>query len=454
MREQPRLLAFYGDDFTGSTDTMEVLESQGVRTVLFVQPPTEERLKAFPHAQAIGVAGVARTMNPVAMEQVLEPLFRRLKEMKPHVLQYKMCFTADSSPDIGIIGKVVEIGKALFHAQRAVPILAAAPHLHRYTAFGNHFAAYQGKCYRLDRHPSMSRHPVTPMKEADLLRHLSEQMYGNIGSFTIVDLELPPTERLARWETAIEAYDALVIDAMNAEHIRTIGSLIGHEAESSTRFVIGSSGLSLSLGAYWRQRYGLTTRQEQELEPEQVLVLSGSCSPITQNQIDTAVQQGFSKIKIDALELLAENSPGARSKRVLEEAERSWRNGQSLILYTADGPEDESIGRLHDKLLQDGEPVSASGERIGRRLGEIGKQLIAAFGIKRVVLAGGDTSGFAALSIGLDALELIQRTAPGAPLCKGCSMDPAIDGIEIALKGGQLGQPDYLVRIASGGKGE
>ncbi|WP_240419222.1 four-carbon acid sugar kinase family protein [Paenibacillus periandrae] len=454
MTAPPLLMAFYGDDFTGSTDAMEVLEGQGVKSVLFIQPPTNDMLKVFSHVQCIGVAGTARTMSPAAMDKDLSLILHQLKQLNAQVLHYKMCSTADSSPEIGSIGKVVELGKEMYREQAAVPILVAAPQLQRYTVYGNHFAAFQGDVYRLDRHPSMSRHPVTPMKEADLLRHFSLQMKGTISLFSLTDLELAADERTARWESLLQKEkNTLLLDSVHEGHTDAIGQLIGEAAEQQPMFIIGSSGMSLALGSYWKARYSLENREEPDLEQQQTLVLSGSCSPVTNIQIDQAIEHGFRKIKVDALHWLEASESEDVCNRILQEAKQLWAEGRSLILYTADGPEDGSIRLLHDKLSRQGVPISSTGELIGRKLGELGKRLAEMLGIRRVVVAGGDTSGFAALSMGIEALELLQRTAPGAPLCRGYSKDPVINGIQIALKGGQLGQPDYFMRVAVGRSG-
>ncbi|MBB6637315.1 four-carbon acid sugar kinase family protein [Cohnella thailandensis] len=450
---RPLLMAFYGDDFTGSTDAMEVLEGQGLRTVLFIRPPTKEWLETFSNLPCIGVAGTARAMSPEAMESELAPVLEQLKLLGPKILHYKMCSTADSSPDIGSIGKVVEIGKRLYPDQGAVPVLVAAPHLRRYTAFGNHFADYRGDVYRLDRHPSMSRHPVTPMKEADLLVHFAEQTSGTLSLYSVTDLEQSLDRRQTRWADLLGSEkNAVLMDALNEEHIRSIGELVGSSAEHASLFVVGSSGFSQAFGSYWRDRHGIEKRAEPELERMQTLVLSGSCSPLTDIQIRTGVENGFVKIKADVMALLNERDNEGACDRLLEEASRAWQEGRSLILYTAEGSDDVSIGVLHDEMRRRGLSISNTGPIIGDRLGRIGKLLIRKLGIKRVVLAGGDTSGFASLSLGIEALELLQRTAPGAPLCRAHSRDSSIDGLQIALKGGQLGQPDYFVRVASGRK--
>ena len=168
------LLSYYGDDLTGSTDVMEALASNGIETVLFMDVPDAALLKRFDHCRAIGLAGTSRSETPDWMDENLTPAFRWLKDLGADICHYKVCSTFDSSPKTGNIGKAVEIGKALF-GQPYVPILVGAPQLKRYTAFGHLFAAYQGEVYRIDRHPVMSRHPVTPMAEADLRLHLIAQ---------------------------------------------------------------------------------------------------------------------------------------------------------------------------------------------------------------------------------------------------------------------------------------
>ena len=100
--------------------------------------------------------------------------FAWLKGLDARFCHYKVCSTFDSSPDVGNIGRAIEIGRRVF-GQRVTPLVVGAPQLKRYTAFGHLFAGYQGQTYRIDRHPVMSRHPVTPMDEADLRIHLSRQ---------------------------------------------------------------------------------------------------------------------------------------------------------------------------------------------------------------------------------------------------------------------------------------
>ena len=108
------LLTFYGDDFTGSTDALEQLALAGLRAALFVEPPTPAQLKNYPGLQAVGVAGMTRSLAPAAMERELRPALKKLKALgAPHV-HYKVCSTFDSSPTIGSIGRVIDVAARIF----------------------------------------------------------------------------------------------------------------------------------------------------------------------------------------------------------------------------------------------------------------------------------------------------------------------------------------------------
>ena len=170
------LLTYYGDDFTGSTDVLEALHSGGVEAVLFVKPPDSDMLRRYSHVRAFGIAGNSRTMTPQEMDESLPDIFRMLLSHRPRIVHYKTCSTFDSSPEVGSIGRAIDIGQRVFQ-NRVVPLVVGAPSLGRYCVFGNLFAksGLNSAPFRLDRHPTMQRHPVTPMNEADLRLHLSRQ---------------------------------------------------------------------------------------------------------------------------------------------------------------------------------------------------------------------------------------------------------------------------------------
>src|SRR5947209_15615194 len=182
------LLSFYGDDLTGSTDVMEALASHGIPTVLFMQPPSEAQRQKFADVRSVGLAGSSRSQTPAWMDEHLTPALGWLKGLDAAFCHYKVCSTFDSSPTVGNIGRALEIGQTLFR-QAQTPLVVGAPQLKRYTAFGHLFAAYQGRTWRIDRHPVMSRHPVTPMGEADLRVHLSRQTDKSIALVDLATLD-------------------------------------------------------------------------------------------------------------------------------------------------------------------------------------------------------------------------------------------------------------------------
>ena len=174
-KDAPRyLLSYYGDDFTGSTDVLEALSLGGVKTVLFLEPPSPERLAAFPQAAAFGIAGTSRAMTREQLDAHLPAVFAALGTLKASFCHYKVCSTFDSSPTLGSIGRALELGLQSF-PQAFVPLVVGAPKLKRYVVFGHLFATADGVTHRLDRHPTMPQHPATPMSESDLRLHLAAQ---------------------------------------------------------------------------------------------------------------------------------------------------------------------------------------------------------------------------------------------------------------------------------------
>ena len=143
------LVAFYGDDFTGSSAAMEALAFAGLDTVLFLAPPTPERLAAFSGYRGIGIAGVARSRDPDWMSRHLPPIFRLLKGLGAPVVHYKVCSTFDSAPHVGSIGRAIDLAADIFDGW--IPLVVGDPGMGRFQSFGHLFALAQGKGYRLDR---------------------------------------------------------------------------------------------------------------------------------------------------------------------------------------------------------------------------------------------------------------------------------------------------------------
>lgn len=441
--QNPPLLSYYGDDLTGSTDVMEALASNGVETVLFMDVPDAALLKRFGHCRAIGLAGTSRSETPDWMDENLTPAFRWLKSLGADICHYKVCSTFDSSPKIGNIGKAVEIGKGLF-GQPYVPILVGAPQLKRYTAFGHLFAAYQGEVYRIDRHPVMSRHPVTPMAEADLRLHLSAQTALKT---RLADLSLlAAADADSRVEDLCRDADGMVLfDVDSPESQFHAGRQLWRLRRQGGWFVTGSSGVEYALLTAWSAA-GLTEGKKTFPLPgkaDRIAVVSGSVSPTTERQIRHATQNGFAGINLDPLELLGENG-NAALERAIANGLDSLKRGESAILNTALGPSADRGGDI--------DRIPGSRHRLGRLLGTILRRLVEEQQLTRAVIAGGDTSSHALRELHVQALTTLLPLpqTPGSPLCTAHGTYSATNGLQIALKGGQVGSDGYFSQIRDG----
>ena len=285
------LYTFYGDDFTGSTDVLEQLGGHGIPAVLFIGAPSAEHLAAFPNMQAVGIAGESRSRSPEWMSENLSAIFQTLRQFNAPVTHYKTCSTFDSSPTTGSIGRALELGMEVFAAggdaaPALVPIVVGAPHLGRYVAFGNLYATNaDGEVQRIDRHP-MSRHPVTPMHEADLRMHLAAQLSTRPDTHARLKIGLIDDATL-RAGVANHALDAciaagcpaVVFDTVDEVTQAEVGKLLWERARQLPLFAVGSSGLTAALVPAWRAA-GLASEQRSPVplpKASPLLVVSGSC---------------------------------------------------------------------------------------------------------------------------------------------------------------------------------
>ena len=452
------LLAFYGDDFTGSTDAMEALALSGLRTVLFLSPPKPDFLQQkFPDLRCMGVAGTSRAMSPAEMDAQLEPVLRELWALGAPLTHYKVCSTFDSAPEVGSIGHVADMARGTLAPGQTISVLAGAPPLRRYTVFGNHFAAAGDEIFRLDRHPTMSRHPVTPMHEADLRVHLSHQTQARIGLMSLPELAGDDASVDARHAQKLESKpDLLLYDCADDQSLRTVGRLIWQQAQRAQHFAIGSSGVEYALTAHWRASGVIPAARATfpAVSPvKQLLVVSGSASPMTASQIQWASEHGFDCIRAPTEDLCRPQTAESTASRGLFEralaslsqpATAWWSIPQPGRTIRASGLPAKGWPRI--RAAARGTPRRCWAARLGR----LARELLARTGLRRVVVAGGDTSSYATQELGLYGLEMLAELTPGAPLCRGYSDDPRFDGLEIALKGGQMGKADYF-GMARGG---
>jgi uncharacterized protein YgbK (DUF1537 family) len=445
---QGPLVAFYGDDFTGSSASMEAFAWQGLKSVLFLDLPSPERLAEFADYRCIGVAGIARSKSPQWMDAHLPAIFRRLAQTGAPIVQYKVCSTFDSAPQTGSIGKAADIGAGLFPGP--IPMLVGDLGMGRLQAFGNLFAQASGTYFRLDRHPTMAKHPSTPMQEADLARHLSLQSALPVANVSFQELKRGDAAESIRRNYAAGSR-IFSIDLIDEETLRAAGEAIWTAGERQT-FVIGSQGVQSALAAYWRAE-GVLTAPPVETSVravDRVAVVSGSVSPMTKEQIAYATARGFEGVQLDLSQVSDPQAWDAELHRAVAACKTALSAGRDPLVFTALGPGDPAVREMKDRFSHDAQAAEAANDRIGSGLGRILDRLIAETGLKRVVLSGGDSSSHAALQLRIDALTSVAKLAPGGPLCRAHSTDPSRNGMEIAMKGGQVGAADYFVTARDG----
>lgn len=416
-------VAFYGDDFTGSVDALLQFARRGWTGRLFTDLPDAATLhRAADEVDVVGVAGISRSLPPGEMDAELRPVFAAFAALGPDIVQYKACSTADSAPNVGSLGRVVELAREIF-GERPVPMLFAQPDFGRYTLFGNHFAAERGTVYRLDRQPTMSHHPSTPMTEADLAIHIGRQTHLPIGSVPLTAYD--DLEEVLRG--APEA--ALVLDALTDEHLVAVGSAIA--ALPAPLFAIGSGGLSHGIAAATPGDRPAVAASTAVTGP--VLVVSGSRSTQTRRQADAAAAAGWlaQPLPLDAI--------GAEA--ALPEVLAALHSGRGVVLTSDDA---DLPGRGAHPVLETIAQAAASVISAVARTGAA----------RRVIVCGGDTSSRVTRLLGITSLSIAANPWGNVVLLRAQAAEEPVDGLELLLKGGQVGADTLFTDVAALGAAE
>jgi uncharacterized protein YgbK (DUF1537 family) len=450
-KRNPYLLSFYGDDFTGTTSAAEALTISGIPTIIFVKPPTAQFLRNhFPRVHAIGAAGISRSLPTENLVKILKPTFQRMKTYGSPLFLYKVCSTFDSSSEIGNIGRAIEIGLSVF-SSKFIPILVAAPRFGRFTLFGNHFVSLGEEIFRLDRHPSMSIHPVTPMQESDLRRHLAKQTRLECGLIPILTLIKGRKEVRKQVQDRLgENIPLILFDTLSKAQLNTVCSVIWDYTEDrKTLFCVGSQEWGYGLAEEWR-RLGIL-RFKVDAKPigrpgkcGPLLVVSGSCAAIAGRQIEWAAAHHYLEIGIQTEKLFEEIHRQREMDRVAREAISALKLGRSVVIHTAIGQNDPRIPRTK-RLVEDlGMTSQNTVDVLGQALGELARKIVLASKVQRLILSGGDTAGRITQTLGIWALRVGRSVGVPAPLCYVYSAYPEMNGLQVAYKGGQVGGDNYF----------
>jgi uncharacterized protein YgbK (DUF1537 family) len=286
----------------------------------------------------------------------------------------------------------------------------------------------KGEIYRLDKHPSMSRHPVTPATESDLCEHLGKQTNKKIGLIDVLQLASPVNE----WTTEKDD-EVVMMDVLAEADLLKIGEWMDKQRNNKNAlFSVGSSGVEMALGKYWNQKGLLepVTSWPQPGKASSMLVISGSCSPVTKGQIEWAKANGFVEVILKPDDLLI-NSIAVHE--TLNQVHHLLQTQKQVIIHTG--------------YRQD---YHVSSEKLGNVLGTIAKEAVGTNQIQRVVICGGDTSSYAAEAMEIEAVEMIAPLISGAPLCKAFSKHKSMNGLEVNFKGGQVGGENYFEVLLAG----
>ncbi|RXT53758.1 hypothetical protein B6S44_15365 [Bosea sp. Tri-44] len=416
---------WYGDDFTGATDTLATLAEAGQRALLFLRIPTSQQLASAGPLDAIGIAGATRAMAPDAMARELDEAGRFFAALGVGLLHYKCCSTFDSAPGIGSFGAAARALRPYF-PNPLLPVIGGQPNLGRYCLFGNLFAAAGagGTVHRIDRHPTMSAHPVTPMGEADLRRHLAAQGLKRV---SLVDYRSYDGDGAGpALATALaEEPEAVLFDVSHPSDLVAIGALLRARMSARPMLAIGASSVAQAFAGFPQAAQPAMPKLARSESGGNLLALVGSLSPVTRAQVDLA--EGYERIAIDPARLTGEPA--------YIEALRA-----------------EALARLAQRnvMLITDKPAGAPGEtgKVAAATGALLRDIMNEARIARLVVAGGDTSTLAIRSLDLWGLSYRSPCTPGAPLCSAHSDDPRLDGLDIVLKGGQMGTPDFFNRVA------
>jgi uncharacterized protein YgbK (DUF1537 family) len=398
------------DDLTGATDLANELVARGLRTVQVIGVPAGA-LAIEDETAAIVVALKSRSIHSaLAVAQSLEAL-AWLREQGCGPIYFKYCSTFDSRPE-GNIGPVLEsLGEAL--GARATVACPAFPATGRTVYQGHLFVGAQ-----LLNESGMEHHPLTPMRDANLVRVLQEQMSGTVDLVPLADVEGGLVgERLRALAQAGTA--AVIVDAVRQEDLDRIGVYCASAPLSSGGSGLGA-GIALALAGT------SLARASAQLPPikGRRAVIAGSCSMASRRQV-AAMAACW-----PAYRILSDGRPPA----AIIAAAREWISGQDggdpILLYSSATPEDVAAS-------------GGDGEIVEAILAELAAGLVSD-GFDGLIVAGGETSGAVVQRLGFTSLTIGPEIDPGVPWTIAHASDGA--PLLLALKSGNFGSDDFFIK--------
>jgi uncharacterized protein YgbK (DUF1537 family) len=407
------IIGAIGDDFTGSSDLGLMLAKGGMHTVQYVGIPSHP---ASAYIEA-GIVALKTRSAPVedAVRQSVEAL-RWLREQGCRQFFLKICSTFDSTPQ-GNIGPVIEALIDELGSDTPVIVCPAFPETGR--------TVYQGHLFVSDTllsESGMEDHPLTPMSDPDIRRWLQHQTSGTVGHVTLGAIRSRKT-RQSLIEQKDHGCQIVVCDAIDDSDLLELAS-----AAEGFALMVGGSGLALGLPQLYPTESDALSAWKGEEGP--ALVLSGSCSKATRNQIVEHQKSGAPQLRVSASDILEGFQTATTAL--------DWALKQAglPLIYTSDEPQHVSL-----------EQSRFGKERSAKAIeGFFGKLAVGAAkaGMSRIISAGGETSGAVVKALGIEALEIGPMIDPGVPALRVAGRN-----LVLALKSGNFGAPDFFIKAAN-----
>lgn len=412
------LLGSIADDFTGATDLANILVRGGMRTVQSIGVPDSD-LAEFAEADAIVIALKSRTTPAAsAIAESLQAL-AWLRERGCQQFFFKYCSTFDSTAE-GNIGPVTE---ALLEALGSDFTIAcpAFPETGR-TLFRGHLFVQDS----LLSECGMQHHPLTPMKDANLVRVLDEQTTGAVGLLRYDVVGQGASAVVMRMdELRAEGVSVAIADAVSDEDLQTLG-----HACANLALITGGSGVAQGLPENFR-RQGLLRTGDAAAMPiieGRAVVLAGSTSKATNGQVAAWLEAGCPAFRIDPLAI-------ARGEPVVAQAVAFADRDEAVLIYATSSP--EQVAAVQREL-----GAEQAGAMIEKALGEVAAQLQDR-GWRRFVIAGGETSGAVVQALQVKGLRIGRQIDPGVPATVAFGGTTAL---ALTLKSGNFGSVDFFAK--------
>lgn len=405
------------DDDTGATDLAGMLTGEGLRTVLVL----DGRPEAWGEGYDAVITGTgSRAQPPAEAYRRTREAVARLRLLSPRVVAVKYCSTFDSTAE-GNIGQSIdaamdELGEAFTVALPALPVNG------RTTYMGYHFVHGQ----LLSESP-MRDHPLTPMRDSNLVSHLQSQTRRRVA------LVRHPVTREALAKCREAGGEIAILDCVSEADLEGVCETIAH-----LPLISGSSAPAMRLPRIWRREGWWSPRQQDRRREGEArggfLIVAGSCSEATRRQNEWFESQGGYTVVLDPVELM--EGRGAPS----------LPEGRDCLLRTASSKAD--IERVADYAGGTGRDAASAGLSIANALAGIVRELVEQRPPAGLIVAGGETSTAICRELGFGAMEVGRNIEPGVPLCYPLG----VHRFPVVLKSGNFGSADFYQRaIAAAG---